>query len=550
MSSSLKVMVVDDDLLLLKMLRRLIEKLGFPCETCSSSEEALEKRKAERYRILLCDWELPGLSGLQLCQRVRAEDYYSYVLLLTGTEGPEAKIQALDAGADAFLAKPASSADLRAHLQIARRILDLQFSLERRLEELEGANRYLVEQVALRQQAEASRDQITRSAREFELRVASHVQQRLLVSPAPADPFLDIATYNRPSRDVDGDFLDFFRQRGGLDWVVGDVMGKGVPAALLGAGIKTQLLRLLAEHRWGSLSTVITQLNQKTCGDLVSLESFVTLFYARFDLTSRSMTFVDAGHTKPLVYSARSGMVFELEGPNCPLGFNPYEAYQEDEMLLHRGDKIILYSDGLTEATNRSGEPWGVERLKESFGRASRATAQACLDSILAEHQTFIHDPQECDDLSLMVIHVCDLPEPGALWVAVLQFASDLSRLEEIRSFVLEELSRGHSEELEEVWLFQLQLAVSEMASNIVRHAYAGQPGHGLFLMISVFPEEVVIRLYHSGQPVPLEKLDPVEIDSPQEGGMGLFLTQRVTDRMSVGQERSFHWVEFAKQLP
>ncbi len=550
MSNNLRVMVVDDDLLLLKMLRRQVERLGFVCETCSSSEEALEKRQERPYRILLSDWELPGLSGLELCQRVRAEEQYTYVLLLTGTEGPEAKIQALDAGADAFLAKPASSADLRAHLQIAQRILDLQFSLERRLQELEGANRYLVEQVELRQQAEASRDQITRSAREFELRVAAHVQQRLLVSSAPADPFLDIATYNRPSRDVDGDFLDFFRQRSGLDWVVGDVMGKGVPAALLGAGLKTQLLRLLAEHRAGSLDSVITQLNRRTCEDLVSLDSFVTLFYARFDLTTNSLEFVDAGHTKPLVYSSRLGATSELEGPNCPLGFTPFEVYQGGQLVLSRGDRIVFYSDGLTEATNASGDQWGLEAFKASFERSPHGSAKDCLEYILAEHQAFVHDPKESDDLSLIVVQVSDLPEPGALRVSVLPFASDLARLEEIRAFVSEEVSQGSSREAEEMWLSQLQLAVSELASNIIRHAYAGKPGQCLFLMVSLFAEEVVIRLYHSGQPLPLEKLQPLELKSPQESGMGMYITQQVTDRLAVGQERSFHWIEFAKKIP
>lgn len=550
MKKGLRVMVVDDDPILLKALRRQIEKLGYPCQTCASAEEALERRRSESYRILLCDWELPGLSGPELCRTVRMEDQYSYVLLLTGAEGPESKIQALDAGADAFLSKPASPADLRAHLQIAQRILDLQCSLESQLRELETSNRDLREQIELRQQAETSRDHLARSARDFELRVAAHVQNRLLVAAPPFDPFLDIAAYSRPSREVDGDFLDFFRHRSGLDCVVGDVMGKGVPAALLGAGMKTRLLRVLAEQRCSGVDRVITQLNQLVCEDLVSLESFVTLFYARFDQTAHTLSFVDAGHTKPLLHSRRSETMFELEGPNCPLGFTPYEHYHMGQVNLKVGDRMLLFSDGLTEAKNPEGEQWGLERLKASFLQAPDSSAQACLEHILAAYRNFADDPGRDDDLSLIVVDVFNLPHSEALRVVGLEFPSELACLEELRDFVAGEVTDFLAGKGDEVWIFQLQLAVTELASNIVRHAYGGKRGHWLYLVALLFAEEVVVRMYHAGEPVPQEYLVHIELESPREGGMGMFLIQRMTDRLEVGDQRGAHWVEFSKRFP
>lgn len=545
-----KVLLVDDDPLILKTLKRQVESLGYPCQSCKSAEEALDLRQRESYRILICDWQLPGMSGLDVCRQVRRETQYTYILLLTGTEGPEAKLQALDAGADAFLAKPASPADLRAHIQTGQRILCLQRSLEGRLQELEEANRDLLQQIELRQQAEASRDRLSREAREFEVRVAAQVQGRLLVSPAPLDPFLDIASYNQPSKQVDGDFLDFFRHSQGMDWVVGDVMGKGIPAALLGAGIKTQLLRILAEPRAGQLDNVVTLLNQKVCDDLVSLDSFVTMFYARCDVAQRLLSFVDAGHTKPLLFQACNQRVVSLEGPNCPLGFTPHETFCLGHAELQTGDCMVFFSDGLTEATNRQGEAWGEAGLEAAFVASQGGSAQQTLSQILTRFCDFQEQGASADDVSLLVVRVQYLPPPDLLHLATLQCASDLGNLEEIRQFVLDEVVNHLPERPDEVWCFQLQLAVTELASNVIRHAYAGKPGKWVHLLLSLTLQEVRLRIFHQGLPISPEALRAEPIREPQEGGMGMFLVQRITDELETGQMGALHWIEFSKSLP
>lgn len=524
-----------------RLLLRQIGTLNYEVEVCGSAEEALAISPEERPRLILCDWNLPGRSGLELCQLLREESVYSYILLLTGEEAAESKLRALDAGADAFLAKPASLGDLRAHLEIGRRILSLQSRLEERLQQLQKANQDL-------QVAEESRDRSQREAREVEVRVAAQVQSRLLVSTPPSDPFLDLAAISLPSAQVDGDFLDFFRHERGLDVVVGDVMGKGIPAALLGAGVKTQWMRILAESPGSDLALQVTRLNHRIAPDLTSLESFVTLFSARFDLATRQLEFVDAGHTKPLLFRAQGQDIEVLEGPNFPLGFDSAETYSLQKLDLEVGDLLLVFSDGLTEAVNDQGEPWGIEGLRASLLAAGPQSATRTLEMVMADFQRFRGERSGGDDISLVAVRVDHLPKPGPLHLAALECRAGLSQLAEIREFIGSQLAR-FGVTVGEVWAYEFLLAATELASNLVRHAYAGKTHGYLHLLMSIYEASVRLRFYHGGQPLPEELRQAPELDAPQEGGMGLFILSQVCDGLLYGQQGPHHWVEMRKNL-
>src|SRR5262249_39811908 len=146
-------------------------------------------------------------------------------------------------------------------------------------------------------------------------------------------PGVRVAALTIPSQQIDGDFYDFFQHSEQcLDVVVGDVMGKGVPAALLGAAIKSHLLRalshLIISSKQGKLpdpEEIVTSVHAEVTKQFINLESFTTLCYMRFDLARRRVDFIDCGHTKTVHFRRRTGACETLQGENMPLGFSERE---------------------------------------------------------------------------------------------------------------------------------------------------------------------------------------------------------------------------------
>ena len=180
-----------------------------------------------------------------------------------------------------------------------------------------------------------------------ELERAAHIQIELLPSQSPTIPHFGLAARCIPARDVAGDFFDWQqRDAGTLDFVLCDVMGKGMPAALLMATVRSALR---ASVQLPSPAQVLRQVEQAIGNDLRRAESFVTLFYGRLEIEERRLTYVDAGHGLGFVRRA-AGSTEPLEGRNLPLGVAPDSELQESTVTLQEGDMLVLYTDGLVEA--------------------------------------------------------------------------------------------------------------------------------------------------------------------------------------------------------
>ena len=179
-------------------------------------------------------------------------------------------------------------------------------------------------------------------------------------------------------------FLHFFKHADQcLDVIVGDVMGKGIPAALLGAATKSHFLEalsdLMALSKDGKLpepKEIVMLAHADMVRHLIDLESFVTLCYARLDLNRRSLDLVDCGHTGIIHLHGKTGLCEMLHGDNLPLGVREGEIYDQISVPFEPGDLLLLYSDGITEARNPAGELFGVERLEECVTDQRRTRAR------------------------------------------------------------------------------------------------------------------------------------------------------------------------------
>jgi sigma-B regulation protein RsbU (phosphoserine phosphatase) len=187
-------------------------------------------------------------------------------------------------------------------------------------------------------------------------------------------------------------------------------MGKGVPAALLGAAVKSQLLRAFlpgSANRDGDPpepEEIVKIVHREITAQCLGLEFFTTLNYTRFDLERRRLLFVDCGHTRTIHFHARTGQCSTLEGDNLPLGVSEREAYTQAAAPFESGDAFFFYSDGVTEAQSPSHELFGEERLLDVVARHGRRTPEGLIAEVRQAVVTFAGSEVFTDDLTCIAV--------------------------------------------------------------------------------------------------------------------------------------------------
>ena len=236
---------------------------------------------------------------------------------------------------------------------------------------------------------------------ESELAQASEIQQSLLPPEAPKIEGYDLAGHNLPCRTVGGDYYDFLPYKDGrLGLVVGDVSGKGLPAALLMSSLQARVQMLVETSP--DPATAVTILN-RNLAERALLGRFITFFYGLLDTGTGILQYSNAGHNPPLLLR-RDGKVDELAGSGMVMGVFPSNKYQHREITLERGDLLALYSDGVTEACNARGEEFGENGLGK-FLAEHRAKPCAETVNILVEHvRDWCGNTSFADDFTVVLI--------------------------------------------------------------------------------------------------------------------------------------------------
>ena len=255
------------------------------------------------------------------------------------------------------------------------------------------------------------------AARDREATIGFRIQQMLLLTQPPTDvPGLQVAALTMPSQRIDGDFYDFFRHENQcLDVMVADVMGKGIPAALVAAATKSNFLEALchltAMSRSGQLpepKEIVTLAHADMVRQLIELESFVTLCYARFDLSRRHLDLVDCGHTGMMIVRAATGACEILHGDNLPLGIREGEIFDQIAVTFEPGDLFLFFSDGITEMRNLAGDLYGADRLSECVRINRGLEPTALVDAIRRAAVAFAGSDRLSDDLTCVAVKVGD----------------------------------------------------------------------------------------------------------------------------------------------
>jgi serine phosphatase RsbU (regulator of sigma subunit) len=422
-----KILVVDDKEANVRLIEGMLRIAGYTCVySTTDPAEVCELHSKNRYGLILLDLQMPGMDGFQVMEGLKKIEADGYLPVLVITAQPDHKLRALEAGAKDFVSKPFDMAELRArvHNILEVRLLHL---------ETKRCNEALVETV---RELEASREVIRlktleeQKKSEQELALAQETQESLLPRVVPQFGNFSIHAFNHPTRYVGGDFYDFLQlspnprtteHRGGVrdsnevavapcalssgEWmgVLADVSGKGMPAALLSSMV---LGALSMEFRSGTQPhEVLKRINRLLCEKSLPSQ-FVTLFLF-LQSPDGVGQFISAGHNPAYLFRSTTGMIEELAPDAGVLGLFDSASFESRAFHLDKGDILVVYSDGLTDAGAPRGEMFGDKRLLEIIGREGPSGSQAVEQSLLKAIQDFTEGTPQTDDITFVIVEKC-----------------------------------------------------------------------------------------------------------------------------------------------
>lgn len=394
------MLLVDDSRAQRRMLAIQLVRAGYRVEEAGSADEAMAFCISSHPDIIISDWIMPGRSGLDLCRDLRAVsgERYSYFILLTSKYSKEDLAEGFRSGADEFLTKPVSGAELLARLSVAERILSME-------QQLRQSNTELTSAIARLSEAQAAIDS--------DLRQARALQQRLIRERSEQFGDFQISLLLRPAGHIGGDMVGFFPISGRrLGIYALDVSGHGVTSALLTARLAAQLsdtsdhniaLRISEYGLFDALSPrqLIETLNMQLLTEL-RIDAYFTMVYGDLDCLSGRLSLVQAGHPHPVIQRA-DGRIEKVGRGGLPIGILETAPFEEFTVDLAPGDRIFIASDGITDCENPQGMPLGDEGLSAILQTNATLTGNTFLESLSWSLQTYTNG-RRLDDISAVLI--------------------------------------------------------------------------------------------------------------------------------------------------
>lgn len=540
-SNAHSLLLVEDDPLTLKALVTILENQGYLVQAARNGIEALQILNQNPIALIICDQQMPGMSGLEVLKKAIEIQPDAVRIALTGVSDVRVVEQLVNIGKiSQFIVKPWENTSL---------IQTVHSSLEKY--HLLKENRRL--QLLTQKQHEELEENHENLQREIQL--SARIHEVMLLGKIPESIpgiVIDAATF--PSKEIDGDFFGFYRPVNEIfDLAIGDVMGKGLPAALVGTAVKSQLTRFAEPLNASTLtfskltgwhqnilspSEIINHVHNELSTALLEIEYFVTLIYGRFDLRKHTFTFVDCGAPKTLHYKKSYDKFVELSGKNIPLGVIKDELYQSHEVLFQEQDIFLFYSDGVTEAQSNTGTQFGLQRLIDVIKNHINKTPQEIIEAISEALKKHTNKTTWDDDVTLCVIKIVALPNfPPSQHSISSKFVSDLSQLKAVRDFV-KQVCQKAPEDAKQL-IPTLQLAINEIFCNIVKHGYKGNPRGEIIIKGEFTKDGILFDIADQGLSFNPSLIANPSLGGFQESGFGLYMIKEISDSLSYKMKES-----------
>ncbi len=380
-----------------------------------------------------------------------------------------------------------------------------------------------------------------------ELEYAKQIQHSALPTNFQLSEEYDVYAEMIAAKEVGGDFYDFYKLSDKtVAFLVADVSGKGIPAAMFMMTAKT-IIKDLAE-RGLPVNEIFTKANEKLCENNES-GMFVTAWMGILDVESGKLQFANAGHNPPLLKKAngsfeclktRAGFVLAgMEGIN----------YRMTELTLEKGDRIFLYTDGVTEATNGENELYGEQRLLAFMNEHLTTQSTELLQSLKNNIDVFVGDAPQFDDITMLIFDYN--PKERDVERVNKTFPAKTEALSNLLSFVEETLEKYDCPPKKQM---AICVALEEVFVNVAHYAYGGKDGDVEFTI--AFDKEnrnVTFIMSDGGVPFdPLKKADPnisLSAEEREIGGLGIFITKKTMDEVTYAYEDNKNVLTMKKKI-
>lgn len=369
------ILCIDDSRLNRAFIRKVLEPLNFNVDEAETGRKGLDLLADSDYDLILLDIVMPEMDGfafLKELKKMEREDFIP-VILMTALDDLKSKIKGLTTGADDYLLKPLNEEELIA------RVMSL-LRLKKANSELYEKNR-----------------QIKR-----ELEAAKKIQQFIIPHDFSYVKSPDVSGCYIPIEDIGGDFFDcYVIDDKRTAFLIADVTGHGIPAAL--TMTMSKMLFSIYAPKYDSSSELLKDINRQLNGMMLDTQ-YITAFYLIYNNETRQLNYSNAGHTRALFYRADRNQILALDTFGLFLGIMQEVDYEEKTIEVNKGDRLFIYTDGITEAKNREGEEFGEMNLAKFIKNSKELRGQEFCDRLMNTLTGFIKSQEVNDDIAFLNI--------------------------------------------------------------------------------------------------------------------------------------------------
>lgn len=513
-----KVLIVDDDDLVISIIKNILKRDNYISDYCHSGEEALKMVQEYSYELVLLDVNMgSGLDGYDTCKLMHKTQPDLPVILVTASQDDESVNQGFEAGSADYIKKPVSRLELLARVNNT-------ITLKR----AERRNLQLID--ALRK----------------DLNTAANIQQAMLPKWVYLDREILFSSYYEPCEAVGGDLFDRIKLSDSKYVVyIGDVSGHGVQAALLMSAIKSTIMLMIEAYQdTKSMAELFTKLNESLYNNLFVHNNYLTLLMGVVDIEEQEIRFLNAGHPPLIKIDSLTGNVQVLDQKgSLPLGWMPNTMYREDDverLPLCKTDIFLVFTDGIYECTNTNNLQFGIEGIKELLSRISDRDTCITIPFKIIDYLSKNQFETSLDDFTLFSFQALQaggeiiMPEGitrhhhfvlRSALKEVGKTAQDCERL------VLEWTKDAHL-------AAKVELIVDEFLNNIITYGYNYQEDAEIVLEFRVKPDLLSIRFWDKGiEWVPenlsysIEEPYDFELDGMDSSGRGVKIIMSMSNR-------------------
>jgi sigma-B regulation protein RsbU (phosphoserine phosphatase) len=385
-----------------------------------------------------------------------------------------------------------------------------------------------------------------------ELKIAHDIQMGMIPTTFPQRDDLDLFASMTPAKEVGGDLYDFIIDNDELFFIIGDVAGKGVPASLYMAVTRTLFRNLAGNYQ--SAANIMREMNHAIASTNESF-IFVTAFVGVLDLKTHHLTYCNAAHNAPVLLSQDGKSVLLDVETNLPIGVEDHYKYEEQQVSFPEGSSLLLYTDGLTEATYYSKDGsrrlFGEDRVLHDVEKTHQLTAVEIVDYLRQHVSVFADGTEQSDDLTLMFIRHGKTANTKTIDKRRIILKNEMTEVGRMRGFFFS-VCREYG--IDDNTAKQLNLATEEWVANVINYAYPkGTRGH---VEVVAYMTDHVLTLVVKDHGVPFDPTKHVEVDIDAElddraiGGLGIHLVRTIMDTMDYERTANgYNVLRMTKQL-